>query len=498
MRLGKIAIFSLMAALMFSACGGNKGDTETPDKDTNNTTVNTSTSITLQSLRLETDLSTTAPLIRYSGAVRGKVRAIATYSDGHSEEVTDFANFSRMTETVDGKTYVKISVSSVDHLLIYREGDFPLSASLDGIESNVLHFTTVNETRPIRVKIRNNDKLSIGLGRSASVDVTLLQKPTADMNVNMHLDPNDQIKSRYGNTLVFKADEWDSHGRTQTLQLDDLDINNTDDFTITFDPIVSDDPHYNGYVIPALRVHKDVTPKLISPTVSQLRGAIRGNTIKFRVTSKEFRLEYTLVNPPEGMRILGKSDMGEGAEVEGVDLEWKVPLDMQEGRHLVTVQAKDIEGKTGEITFEITVPKTTPIQTEIKNNELIVTDTSSRLYGMKMKGHNGEDISSMRLESVDYRQLWRKRIKLDAGDVPEYVPFVIYNKPPQLDIDFPEYSNDVYTYFFRHGDVLNEFWKDIDKTYYKDDAGSYVPIRNEYDSGGTQVYLLIFNKKANI
>lgn len=37
MRLGKITIFSLMAVLMLSACGGNKGDKETFGKETNTT-----------------------------------------------------------------------------------------------------------------------------------------------------------------------------------------------------------------------------------------------------------------------------------------------------------------------------------------------------------------------------------------------------------------------------------------------------------------------------
>jgi len=454
--------------------------------------------VILQSLRIETDLSTTEALVRKKHIhddgyeiVRGKIRAIATYSDGHSADMTDFVKFSRVTETVDGKTKAKITVNPVDHLLIFDEGVFPMSASLDGIESNVLQFTTVNEKSLIRVDVRNNNKTWMGLGRSAVVEFKLLKKPSADVHLKLHLKTDDNLSFTHGNELVFKAEQWnDGMGLLQAAYIKDLNINNTNDFILSIDPLVSDDVNYSGLKLDDIIVHKESLPKLIPPTVSQLRGALPGVTIKFRVTSKDIGLKYSLVNPPEGVKIVGKSDFGENQEVdlEGVDIEWKVPLDIEEKRHLITIQAEDIEGKVGEMEFEINVPKTTLIQTEVINNELIVTDTTSRLYGMKMKGHNGEDISAMQLKSVDYKQLWRKSVKTDPGDVVEYIPFVIENIPAKIDIKFPEYM-DSYEERIALGVNLDRYSVPVllGKGYW-DFKGEFV-----YEYEGTNGYLIEFS-----
>jgi hypothetical protein len=110
-------------------------------------------------------------------------------------------------------------------------------------------------------------------------------------------------------------------------------------------------------------------------------------------------------------------------------------MDIEEKIYTITTKATDVNGNTAEISFDIKVPKTKTIQTEIVNNELIVTDRNSTLYGMKMKGHSGEDISELRLRSVDYGDVWKLPLQnLEPDDVVEKTIFIIDNISPKIDI----------------------------------------------------------------
>ena len=198
--------------------------------------------------------------------------------------------------------------------------------------------------------------------------------------------------------------------------------------------------------------------------------------------------------------------LGKGKS-SGVVVKWDVPMDAQEGKiYNITVKGIDKKGDTAKTTFSIKVPKTKPIQTTLKNNELIVTDKSSPLFGMKMKGHSGEDVSNVRLRSVEYGDVWKARGK------GKHTVFVIYNKPPKLNIDLPDDLKNGLSKFMGSESVFfsSDFWESIAPTFLIDanDAwdsktGRYIikknikriSQRNEYDDGGNKVYLLRGERK---
>lgn len=253
-------------------------------------------------------------------------------------------------------------------------------------------------------------------------------------------------------------------------------------------------PH-NEYI---LHAKPNKTIKLIEPPLEQRKGAIRGVPIRFRVLSKQIDLEYELINPPKGMMILGRSDLGEWeiGKTDGVDVLWNVPMDIEEKIYTINMKATDFARNEGTLSFDIKVPKTTIISTKIENNELIVIDKNSNLYGMKMKGHNGEDVSQIKLRSVNYTDVW-KYIPKDwqKGKQLEYIVFIIDNKPPQLDIDL---SDDIYIGFYRYqGDQFHTFnaWNNIARGYTRNTDGTFTPFRNEYDNGGNKVYLVVIEQE---
>ncbi len=188
---------------------------------------------------------------------------------------------------------------------------------------------------------------------------------------------------------------------------------------------------------------KQTDIRLTEPPIQQRRGAIRGVTILFQVRFYSNLLKIELVNPPEGMKIVGPSNFGHNFSKYGTDIRWNVPMDAEEGKfYNITVKATNFEGKTAEITFPIKVPKTKAIQTTLVNNELTVTDKSSNLYGMKMKGHSGEDISELRLRAVEYGDVWKKRVKnKKPEDVVENVVFILDNMPAALKIKMPSWMD---------------------------------------------------------
>ena len=161
----------------------------------------------------------------------------------------------------------------------------------------------------------------------------------------------------------------------------------------------------------------------------------------------------------------------------------------------------------------IKVPKTKPIQTKLVNNELIVTDKSSPLYGMKMKGHNGEDISEMRLRSVGYRDVWRKRVKKKSPeDVLERTVFILDNMSKKLDVKMPDLfeskekwiSVDAELYKYQGGlSLYSNFWDDDYRVYsgvvnYDGIKGLVIPHKLSSEAhNGSKVYMFILSKAQN-
>ncbi len=265
-------------------------------------------------------------------------------------------------------------------------------------------------------------------------------------------------------------------------------------------------PH-NEYV---LQPKTNKTIKLIEPPLEQRKGAIRGVPIRFRILSKQIDLEYELINPPKGMRILGHSDLGEWeiGKTDGVDVLWNVPMDIEEKTYAITMKATDFTRNEGTLSFDIKVPKTTIISTKIENNELIVTDKNSNLYGMKLKGHNGENISNLILRSVDYTDVWKKEVKNKSlQNTVERTVFIIDNMPEKLDLKFPEYIDN----YQKRRNISLDFKKYTEapffgrylweKAYiagyeYEGTKGLTIE-RNRfgiYGSNGSKVYILIFKK----
>lgn len=260
--------------------------------------------------------------------------------------------------------------------------------------------------------------------------------------------------------------------------------------------------NYNGYNPDDIVIHQNNKIKLIEPPLQQRRGAIRGVSIYFRVLSKKIDLKYELIDPPNGMMIVRRSDLGEDmiGIIDGVDILWDVPMDMEENIHTITMKATDFKGNKGQVNFLIKVPKTTIIPTKIVNNELIVIDKNSNLYGMKLKGHNGEDISNMQLRSVEYADVWKRKIKNKVPeDSVERTVFMIDNMPLELDVKFPDYIDsyeerrNLGLEFQKYSEPIfigRDFWDEVsyEEYEYKGTKGFTIPYKRH------GVYILEFQK----
>lgn len=252
--------------------------------------------------------------------------------------------------------------------------------------------------------------------------------------------------------------------------------------------------------------------KLKAPALQELRGAIRGVTIKFAVKpTVEMDLKYELLNPPQGMKMIPNKELIGTHLPDGLYIQWDIPMDTIEGQvHTITVKATDNLGRASTLNFDINVPRTSIIKTKVINNELVITDKNSSLYGMKMKGHNGEDISNMELRSVAYADVWRKYTqKLDLTKEIKYTVFIIDNMPDKLDIKFPEYMdtyekrNKLGAGFDRYNE--NAFivsssafwkWKNGSSYLYEDTNGVSMPKKyNKYESEGSKVLIFTINEK---
>jgi len=224
---------------------------------------------------------------------------------------------------------------------------------------------------------------------------------------------------------------------------------------------------------------------------------------------------FKLIDPPKGMHLkrppLHTINEFNDLSRSATKIVWDVPMDMEEKTYNITVEAIDTEGKKGRFTFPIKVPKTKPIQTILVNNELTVTDKNSPLYGMKMKGHSGEDVSNVKLRSVEYGDVWKKRVKKKSPeDVIERIVFVIDNMPEALDVKAPNLFDTnkkwiatgakIYKYY---PNIIGDVWNDNRRVYSGavkyDGISSYViPYNTVGDTNiGSKVYMFILRKAQN-
>ncbi|PTB83908.1 hypothetical protein C9926_00530 [Sulfurovum lithotrophicum] len=426
--------------------------------------------------------------------VQSSIKVMATYKDGHSEEVTDKVEWIGVSDGI---------LLDSDYFRADK-GTYVLKASLQGIESNEITIDVKDDTSLVQYKASYPKEDNL-----IDLTVTLLNKPTQEVKLTLKLRTEDKVgfashvnhgmKQSY--TMTFRPEEWDKMGNTKDVQITILDTTLLEDIVVTTEPLVSDDINYSD------KNPKDITlarrPALILdiPSLQSRKGAIRGVPIKFWITTGEqYWSKVTLVNYPNGMRVIGKVSI-ENTKLYGIEVQWDIPMDAIEGKiYNITAKATDPKGREKTITFPIKVPKTTPVPTKLVNNELIVTDKNSLLYGMKMKGHNGEDISVVKLRYVAYDDIQEHPSnQYEVDHKLKYTAFIIDNKPPQLDIDLPDI---LYFGFYRYivGYVMytGDPWEDIAREYDIHADGSYVlsPRRNEHDNGGNKVYLLVVEDKG--
>jgi len=266
-----------------------------------------------------------------------------------------------------------------------------------------------------------------------------------------------------------------------------------------------------AYLPKEKKVHKF---SIMKPHSYKTKGAIRGISISFLVVSKERSAKYNLVSPPKGMKIIkhiiGESCLtpylGKGMS-SGVVVKWDVPMDAEEGKsYNITVQGINKEGDVAEVTFPIKVPKTKPIQTTLVNNELTVTDKNSPLYGMKMKGHSGEDISELKLRSVEYGDVWRKKVKKKSPeDVVERIVFAIDNMPEALDVKMPEWMDTYeerikigmhsYKYLPNYILLFNVPWDNTSgQSFLYENTDGYIYL---HKNNGSEIFFIILEKAQN-
>ena len=379
--------------------------------------------------------------------VEAPLKVIATYEDGKSEEVTDMVTWE---SNISGLSVNKYGVQLV-------EGDFRITTSLDSVTSNSIMIKVEDDDKVpkfLRVKIRNSNDESYP-NRNTTIKLALVHKPTEDVKVKLTLKESDNMRfytyesgGALTKEITFSPSEYrhylpeNIYVLEHNIEIIDQDTNNTNPYTVEVETLESLDAFFDSKDPTDIVVEKQKF-SIIEPPLQQRRGAIRGVTIMFQLLSHGRGVKYTLVSPPEGMKIIEESNLGMTETLSGVDVEWKVPMDAEEGQiYNITARATEIDGTVAELTFPIKVPKTKPIQTKLVNNELIVTDKSSPLYGMKMKGHSGEDIYEMRLKSVEYGDVWKERIEnRKAEDVIEYTMFILDNMPNALDIKMPEWMD---------------------------------------------------------
>ena len=435
-KIHHILLAIVFVMLTFSACGGDK-DNQITNKDTTVQPEQPSGDVVLQSIRIESDVKNIEAFTLETNQIFRSFNAYGLYSDGHEELITDKV---RLRRNRPGVYY-----GDDDTIHFIEQGQYDIHVTYKGLSSNHLTFEVGKDSTPLLHYVRNDSKRSYGKGRGTQLELRLLEKPSADTNVNIKLNTDSQMHFFEGTRekrITFAANDY--YPRSYYIDIIDEDINATvyKDYTISFDPIESNDPSLQGFQKASLTVHKANNPKLFAPPVVELRAALPKNTIRFRVTSDERDLTYSIVNAPLGIKLAEHftTDVDDHMR-SGAMFEWTIPENTPAGFYDVTIKAVDIEGRTGEISFKIKVPKTTLIQTKVENNELIVTDTTSRLYGMKIKGHNGEDVSQMKLKAVDYLDVKRKFAPKKINDVVERNVFIIENIPTLIDIKFPAFMD---------------------------------------------------------
>jgi hypothetical protein len=512
----------------------NDSNNSTTGNSDNNTTNGNDANTTTPSTPVLAKLTLTAPQTHflrkkdrfYNDYIPIKIplRVVATYQNGYTEEITDKVAWNiikgKLVKEIDfiKNKHLTNMIKEEFHTLYATKGSYEIAARYKGVQSNILHIEVEDDKKILQYETEYYKD-------TITIEFLLDKKPTSKVTLPLTLSQEDNASfvAKYGllahtYNVVFEPYMWSEGSLLYPpyvkIKLDDADKEGN--ITIRTGKLQSSDASYNNIKPNNITIPRLQEPRLDPPPVEQRRGAVRGVQIAFELTQGDREHQtISLVNPPTGMKIK-KWIHSNGVPPYGVIVQWDVPMDAIEGKvYHITAKATDSKGREKTITFPIKVPKTTPIQTIIKNNELIVTDPNSPLKGMKLKVHEGAkgDISKVRLRSVAYEDVWRHYDKrLDASKSVEHVVFVIYNKPPKLDIDLPnKLKNNLYRFAGSDSVIIGSyFWKSIAPSYLIDakDAwdsatGRYIIKKNikgilqhnEHDDGGNKIYLLLKEAK---
>ena len=439
----------------------------------------------------------------------------ACFKDGHCDDVLGDAKFKIRGDIRRG---VHIN-RKAQKLIAYKEGNYTITARYKGVVSNTITVRIENlrkDHTPLYAQVLSRDKRDTP-GRGSKVAFFLSQAPKADLIVPLRLDADAKVRFQANKGLEYNltvSPTTSSWFAPHFVYIEDpkRDTNDTTPYILHTGAIVSQDSAYNGYDPEDITITPTERFTIFAPSTRQRKGAIRGVRIAMQIVATQIGLNFTLKEAPEGMRLARCHPHVEDAleAYEGKScrtLVWDVPMDIEENRrYKVTIEATNPDKHKEQTVFYVKVPKTTPIKTELRHNELIVTDKRSPLYGMKLKGHNGEDVSKVRLRSVRYEDVWKAKGK------GTHTVFIIYNKPPKLDIDLPgDLKNGLYRFAGSWSlRMSGEAWKSIAPSYlidakdaWDEKTGRYIipknakkiPQRNEYDDGGNKIYLLYGEKR---
>ena len=130
---------------------------------------------------------------------------------------------------------------------------------------------------------------------------------------------------------------------------------------------------------------------------------------------------------------------------------------------------------------------------------------------MKMKGHSGEDISELRLRSVAYEDVWKKKIiPLDKNKDIEQIVYIIDNVPNQLDIKYPNYMSSFEEDRIKKGISINQYldgrcilndcwgWMYGTDFLYENTDGVTIPKiygYGSYETKGSKLFIITINER---
>lgn len=228
-----------------------------------------------------------------------------------------------------------------------------------------------------------------GWGSAAQFSVALTGKPSS--NVTIPLSSSDDNEGLLRTTqLVFTPQNW-FVPQTVTVNGNSADDQNgTQNYFILLHPAQSKDRNYDGldpHDVPMRGVVLELSPPLIDGEL--VAGQARQFYIDIYYTGSS-RPRFELMQAPAGMTIEAYTGL----------ITWGPPSSAAGTRVYVEVSAKD-DVRHASTFFEVPVAQTTPVQTQIRGNELVVTDSGRQLQGVAISTGNINELSRATISVVE-------------------------------------------------------------------------------------------------